>query len=840
MVRTFRIGAQLASADPFWVLVREAICQRASQLDVSLLLLEYDLTPLAPDERVGILEELLAQNLDALIVVGVDNTLANLILDAGVPLIIATEIDLHHPRATSPRSLYEVASIGANYLAEQLHGQGRVLVAGGLCEGFDNGESRLEGCRNILERYPGISVIHIPAPWTYPPAYDRLREILCEITTPFDGILGLSDSLALAARDAVAAAGLNRDHTVVVGINGDHLALAAIIEGTMAATVETPAAELGRQLIELAFKAASGETLSPHFDYKPRLVTRQNAAEIAAEKLVASATMPSRLVGFSRDQEAQRLRQLETSLAISQRVGSILDRQQLSHDIAETIRANYGYDEVQILLWAENEKAFIPETLAAAGGRPPRIPLAESGVLGHTLLRNQPTFIPDMQRSHLFPPDPRLPACRSRVVLPIRFGQQVLGLLDLQSGHSTQHSHLDLVGLQVLGDLLGVAMRNADLYGDAIAAHAEAERASEIKGRLLANVSHELRAPLNIIQGYSQAALASPNLYGVDLPSELLRDLGYLYQSSEHLGRLISDLLDLSRAEINDLDIFPEPVEVNAFLEDVFRAMLGSLPARAEVEWRLELPESLPEIRADPQRLRQVLFNLLSNAHRFTEQGHVTLGARTTATHLHLWVDDTGCGIPLKQQQHIFRAFMTAERPRRPPEGLGLGLRVTHELVRLHGGTITFTSIPGAGATFHLYLPLPAPESRGERPVEAPLSILPDEANLPPPANELTRQTVAYLKQNYADANLSRTIMAAHVAVSESHLTRTFRRDLGIAPWEYLTRYRVEQAKALLRVTNLTVTEIAYQVGYNDSAYFSRVFHEETGRSPLAFRRQVR
>jgi signal transduction histidine kinase/AraC-like DNA-binding protein len=589
-----------------------------------------------------------------------------------------------------------------------------------------------------------------------------------------------------------------------------------------------------------AFQAAAGEPLPLNFSYKPRLVTRQNAAEIAAEKLVTSATVPSRLVGFSRDQDAQRLRQLETSLAISQRVGSILDRQQLSHDIAQIIRANYGYDEVQIILWSEGEQVFVPETLADAGGRPPRIPLAESGLLGHTLLRNQPTFIPDMQRSHLFPPDPRLPACRSRVVLPIRFGQQVLGLLDLQSGHSTQHGHLDLVGLQVLGDLLGVAMRNADLYGDAIAAQAEAERASELKGRLLANVSHELRAPLNIIQGYSQSALASPNPYEVDLPPELLRDLSYLYQSSEHLGRLISDLLDLSRAEINDLDIFPEPVAVNVFLEDAFQAMSGSLPPRAEVEWRLELPESLPEIRADPQRLRQVLFNLLSNAHKFTEQGHVTLGALTTATHLHLWVDDTGCGIPLKQQQHIFRAFMTAERPRRPPEGLGLGLRVTHELVRLHGGTITFTSIPGAGATFHLYLPLPTPESRGERMVEAPLSALPGEASLPPHANDLTRQTVTYLKQNFADEFLSRAAIAAHVSVSESYLTRMFRRDLGIAPWEYLTRYRIEQARALLRVTNLTVTEIAHQVGYNDSAYFSRVFHQETGRSPLAFRRQVR
>lgn len=840
MAPIYRIGAQLAPGDPFWVLVGEAAFQRAEELGVALLLLESDLTPLAPEERVSILEELLAQNLDALIVGGVDAALVSLILDAGAPLIIATEIALDHPRATSPRSLYDVAAIGASYLVDQLGGHGRVLIAGGLCEGFDKGESRLDGCRSVLERYPGISATYVPAPWAYQPAYERLSEALRGITAPFDGIFGISDPLALAGRGAARAAGLLTDSTVVVGINGDPLALAAIVQGTMAATVETPAAELGRQLMDLALQAAMGQPLPLHFSYKPRLVTRENVVESAVEKLVTSATVPSRLVGYSRAQEAQRVKQLETSLAISQRVGVILDRQHLSREIAEIIRTNYNYDRVQIYLWDEDAQVLIVEPAGNAVDLPRRIPLAESGLLGDTLKRNTPTFIPDMQRSQRVPPDPLVPGCRSRVILPIRFGQQVLGVLDLQSGHSTQHGHLDLVGLQVLGDQLGIAMRNAQLYGEALAAQDAAVRAGELKSRLLTNVGHELRTPLNIIQGYSQSALARPSPYGVELPAELLRDLGYVYQNSEHLGRLINDLLDLSRAEINDLDIFPERLATNPFLESVFQGMVGSLPPRAEVNWRLELPEALPEISADPVRLRQILFNLLSNAHKFTESGNITLGALPTASHLHLWVDDTGCGIPLEQQRHIFRAFMTAEQPRRGPEGLGLGLRVTRELVKLHGGTITFTSLPGAGATFHLYLPLPAPESREGHPAAAPASILPGEADLPPQISDLTRLTIAFLRENYAGIDLSRSRIAAHVAVSESYLTRVFRRDLGIAPRDYLTRYRVERAKELLRLTNHSITEIANLVGYDDSAYFSRVFHQETGRSPLTFRRQVR
>lgn len=840
LAQPYRIGLQLASGDPFWVLVREAVYQRAAQLDVTLVALESDLTPLAAEERVEILEELLAQNLDALIAGGVDDALAHLILDAGVPLILATEIDLRHPWATSPRSLYEVAEIGAAYLVERLNGQGRVLLVGGMHEGFERGESRLDGCRNVLAALPNISLTHLPAPWTYEQAYHKLCEAFHSYETPFNGIFGISDSLALAGRDAARVAGLATETTVVVGINGDPLALAAIIEGTMAATVETPAAELGRQLIDFACHAAAGQSLPPHFSYKPRLVTRKNAAEIAAEQLITSATVPNRLVGFSRVQEAQRLKELETSLTISQRVGSILDRQQLSRTIAEIIRTNYGYDRVQIYLLDEGDQELVLEAPGLVDSETKRLPVAESGLLGDTLQRNQPTFIPDMQHSQRVRPDPRLPGCRSRVILPIHFGQQVLGVLDLQSGHSTQHSHLDLVGLQVLGDQLGIAMRNAELYSEALAAQEAAARASQLKNRLLANVSHELRTPLNIIQGYSSAALATPNPYGIDLPPELLRDLRHLYQSSEHLGRLINDLLDLSRAETNDLEVLPEPIATNAFLTDVFWGMAGSLPPRAEVDWRLELPEALPAIRADPVRLRQILLNLLSNAHKFTETGHITLGALPTRTHLHLWIDDTGCGIPLKQQQNIFRAFLTAERMRRPTEGLGLGLRVTHELVKLHGGKITFSSLPGAGATFHLYLSLPEPESHVERLAEAPQSVLPAEADLPPQVNDLTKQTVAYLRQNYADECLSRGQIAAHVAVSESYLTRVFRRDLGIAPWEYLTRFRVERAKEMLRVTNQTVTEISHRIGYNDAAYFTRVFHQETGRSPLTFRRQAR
>lgn len=116
-----------------------------------------------------------------------------------------------------------------------------------------------------------------------------------------------------------------------------------------------------------------------------------------------------------------------------------------------------------------------------------------------------------MRHSQRFPPDPYWPSTCARVILPIRQRSELIGLFDLHSQQPIHHSPIALIGLQALADQLGVALRNADLYEEAIGARADAERANQSKSRLLANVSHEIRAtPLNVIAGYSQAALAWP------------------------------------------------------------------------------------------------------------------------------------------------------------------------------------------------------------------------------------------------------------------------------------------------------------------------------------------
>jgi AraC-like DNA-binding protein len=326
----------------------------------------------------------------------------------------------------------------------------------------------------------------------------------------------------------------------------------------------------------------------------------------------------------------------------------------------------------------------------------------------------------------------------------------------------------------------------------------------------------------------------------------LRKDLHRIVVSSEHLVRLINDLLDLAQAENGTLSVFPEPIEPHGFLTDLFESVAATLRDGNDVHWQLQLPDSLPPIMADPVRLRQILLNLLSNAAKFTTRGRIALGASAGSSELHIWVEDTGRGIPSELLSHIFESFVTAESTSSPTdrtrEGVGMGLRVAHQLVSLHGGTLKIDSLLGYGTTCHLYWPMPLERGAEMHPVRStspsnePLSALLDE--LIENASELAQRTAAYIHSHFA-TEISRRELADAVGVSPNYVTRVFRRETGLTPWQYLHRYRVAQAQRLLRESDISVTEIAAQVGFSDAAYFSRIFRRESGQPPALFRNQT-
>ncbi len=301
----------------------------------------------------------------------------------------------------------------------------------------------------------------------------------------------------------------------------------------------------------------------------------------------------------------------------------------------------------------------------------------------------------------LIPPD-LLPRQRrfSLVVEPLFFQNKALGYVVFEIGPREGDIY------EVLRSNLSSALQGASLFREIQQARLTAEKADRIKTRLLANVSHELRTPLNIILGYTQNSLQVSSPDSRELPAPIVTDLQHIQQNAEHLLRVINDLLDLSRAEIGELDLSLELIDPYPLLKDAFHSLADQANSQT-VQWKLEIPERLPVIRADAVRLRQVFLNLLSNARKFTEKGCITFGAEVLPPHLHIWISDTGVGIPPEQKERIFEPFVTIESDQHIAGGIGLGLTISRHLIALHQGSLNLESRPGEGSTFHIYLPLP-------------------------------------------------------------------------------------------------------------------------------------
>jgi signal transduction histidine kinase/AraC-like DNA-binding protein/ABC-type sugar transport system substrate-binding protein len=1070
-----RIGVIIIPTDPYWIQALQAIIHANQIIGDDLVMLQPTATleGLYSIPPYDLVDQVLAHKLDSLICTIVSIPVIQAFIGEGLPVICLAEIDYHHPLFTAMSSLYDGGKVAGQYIGQKLGGKGNALcITAGLEKILTTGQSRLAGFRDSLQAFPEIIMDHIPAYWSYAQAYPSLLATLKNYPRHIDAIFGVSDTIILAARDAARELGIIDDRTVLVGLNGDPLALAAVAEGDLSATIDTASEDLGARATYLAHQAALGLLLPDVIHQGFQLITQENVASVATRKLTAIAEIPSQMVGYSRQKEHDRLSQLEISMEITQQIGSLQEHDRVIQVISELVCKHYGYEWVRILRWSKDE-----QNLVLYGGNPSPLSIQfsvdQDWLLNQAFRSNEAIYIPDMQTSHRWQVGKEWEPVRSRALLPIQLGSDVIGILDLQSSQPVRQPSLEFVGLKLLASQLGIVIHNTDLYFDALKARETAERANQLKNRLIANVGHEMRTPLNAILGFSQSIQKQVKAGREIRAEDLHKDIQYIFNSGEHLMYMINDLLDLSRAEIGALSLYFEQLQPAPFMKELFWSFAKSETASQEVSWVLEVPDRLPMIRADVVRLRQILTNLLVNAQKFTRHGSITLGAATEPPYLHLWVRDTGPGVPIDLQEKIFEPFSTSAKKRRP-EGIGLGLSITRHLVLLHGGIITLESQPGMGSTFNVYLPLPGitqepvlAQSSDSRPVmlvisnqsqipeelrricerqnlfprliagrddlaqalaegkplavawdlasasskewgliqrlslnqecaalpiilygmeegsdqlkagltnvffkpctgntlkdwisqigpgigkectilvvdddpqarnyyqkllesshpssriilaengSQALQILRDETpafilldlimpevdgftvlewvrnevrtqhipvivisgkllnyediqrlnyyktvfvtkgiltedetimflgqiegesrSLPQPTSLLIKQVLAFLHQNYSQP-IKRRDIADAVGVSENYLSQIFRQEITISPWDYLNRYRIHKAKGMLSQTQDTITRIATQVGFNDSAYFSRVFRKLTGHSPHEFR----
>jgi signal transduction histidine kinase len=251
-------------------------------------------------------------------------------------------------------------------------------------------------------------------------------------------------------------------------------------------------------------------------------------------------------------------------------------------------------------------------------------------------------------------------------------------------------------------DELGALATNLNRMNDELGRlYGELKTASRHKSEFLANMSHELRTPLNAVIGFSE--VLQDRLFG-DLNEKQAEYVADIHTSGRHLLDLINDILDLSKIEAGRMELQVSTVELAEVLESSV-ALMRERATRQGISVKLEVNPTIGVIEADERKVKQVLFNVLSNALKFTARGgHVNVTARSESDEVIVSVRDDGVGIAPEHQTRIFEEFEQVGTAQLQ-EGTGLGLALSRRFVELHGGRLWVESAPGQGSTFSFNLP---------------------------------------------------------------------------------------------------------------------------------------
>ena len=416
----------------------------------------------------------------------------------------------------------------------------------------------------------------------------------------------------------------------------------------------------------------------------------------------------------SRAEAEQRWRESQLLAEATRRFSATLQLQELLPAICRAAREIAEADGATMVLREGDQVYYAEEDAIEPLWKGQRFPITMC-ISGWAILKHKPAIVEDILT------DKRLPIesyqstfVKSLLMVPVR-NQNPLGAIGVYWARHHRPDEREVALLEALADSAHIALINTELYEQTRASREQAEEANRLKDEFLATVSHELRTPLNAMLGWTRM-LRSGNLN----PETVERALEIVERNAKSQAQLIEDLLDVSRIVSGQMPLNVQPVDIAA----VIQAAIDSVRLAAEaksIRFTTILDPLAGPVSGDPTRLQQIIWNLLTNAIKFTpKDGRVRVQLERVNSHLTVTISDNGIGISPEFLPHVFDRFRQADSTlTRLQGGLGLGLAIVRHLVELHGANIEAHSEgEGKGATFVLTFPLMAVREAKALPAE--------------------------------------------------------------------------------------------------------------------------
>ena len=404
--------------------------------------------------------------------------------------------------------------------------------------------------------------------------------------------------------------------------------------------------------------------------------------------------------------------EMEAVARVSAAASSILESDRLLQTVTQLTKERFDLYHVAIFLLKDNmlqlsAGTILPKDSLARNMSPEINILEQQSLVSRAARGREPIVIDDISHENGLLAHPTLPLTRSELAIPLIVGDQVLGVLDLQSDSPNRFGEGDIQIHATLAAQVAVALQNATLYAEQLETAERLREVDRLKSEFLASMSHELRTPLNSIIGFADVLLE-----GIDGPlnERMNEDVTLIRDSGRHLRALIGEMLDMSKIEAGVMELYYEEVDIRALAQEIV-ANTRTLAMGKKLDVQLEIETGLDMIEADRTRLTQILLNLMGNAVKFTEQGSITLSLEERNGRLLASVQDTGIGIRQEDIPAIFEQFRQVDGSlTRKAGGTGLGIPISRSLVELHGGEMWVESEPGSGSTFMFTIPVSKPE----------------------------------------------------------------------------------------------------------------------------------